>query len=330
MSEYTIADIAKELGVSKSTVSRVINGTGRIGEETRLKVQNWIKEHDYAPNPTARALATNKTFNIAVVIPKDADKGDIPFFQKCLIVITETVECFGYDTLVSFENSSDISTLKRLVNNHKVDGVVLTRLDEEDPAVSFLKQENIPFVGIGTVKDKSIYQVDSDPVAGCFDLTQMILNKGYSNLVLLAGNENHLVNKERFEGYEKAFESNGLALDKGKVYWNMEKSDNVFLHLPEIMKTKPQCLVCMDDVICSTVLLWLRVNEYKVPQDIQVISMYDSFTLENNIPSITALNVNVDEMSRLAGNVIVNLLEEKPVENINQVDYQVKIRNSIL
>lgn len=328
MADFTISDIASELGVSKSTVSRVINGKGRISENTRYRVQKWIKDHGYTPNPMARALAQNKTNNIAVVIPRDADKGDIPFFQKCLVGISETVAVFGYDTILAIEDSIDISILERLVRNHKVDGVILTRLNEDDETVKFLQREKFPFVAIGTVKDNSICQVDSDQYSGCCEMTKSLIRKGYSRLFLIAGNKEHLVNQKRYQGFKKAYEECGLDVSEVCVMWNMEKSENVLSCLPDIMKTNPQCLVCMDDAICTTVLMWLSLNDYQVPEDVQIVSLYDSPVMEHNVPSITALSVNVAAMSRIAGTILIDKLEGKSVPLYNKVGYQLKIRKS--
>ncbi len=328
MADFTIADIAEQLGVSKSTVSRVINGKGRISNETRDRIQKWIDDHGYSPNPMAKALAQNRTNNIAVVIPKDADNVDIPFFQNCLIGIAETASQNRYDTVLAIEDNYDISILERLVCNKKVDGVILTRLDDNDESVKFLVKEQFPFVGIGSLNDDKICQVDSDTVAGCYDITERMLQSGYTHMVLLAGNENHLVSKKRYQGYIKAFEDAGIPVDNLTVEWNMHRSESVMSKLPKIMACNPQCLVCMDDVICSAVLMWLSLNGYKVPDNVQVISLYDSPVMEHHVPSITALSVDVAMLSSIAAKTLIDKLDGKKISTINHVGYEIKVRKS--
>lgn len=325
----TIADIAEELGVSKTTVSRVISGKGRISEETRVRIQTWIRRHNYTPNNIARGLASNRTYNVAVVIPKDADKGDVPFFQNCLIGISEIIARRGYDALVAIESAEDISTLERMVRNHKVDGVLLTRLIEDDWAAQFLAKEKVPFVVLGTSTDESLCQVDSDQTKGCCELTKLVLKKGSKRVVLLGGDKRHLVSKRRYEGFKKAF----AEFDDGKikpldVLWNLNDTESVNKALDTVMKEAPQCLVCMDDVICARVLLYLKQNEYQIPEDIQVVSFYDSAVLENNVPPVTALSVSATELSRTAGTVLLDFLEGKSVPQHSNVAYQIKIRGS--
>lgn len=324
----TIGDIARELGVSKSTVSRVINCKGRIGADTRKRVMERVEALKYTPNPMAKGLVLRKTYNIGVVVPKDADKGDIPFFQNCLVGISEHAYKLGYDTLLAVQDGDDITPLRRLVTNRKVDGVVLTRLEENDEAVEFLKKEDIPFVVMGTSDDDTLYQIDSDQTAGCYEMTKFMIRKGCTRVVVLAGNRNYRVNWCRYEGFAKAWKESGLSDSDRSVFWDVDMNADLERVLPEVLKENPQCLVCMDDAICVSVLKWLRQNDYEVPEDIQVISFYDNPVLENNSPPVTALNVNVFTLTKRASALLVDAIEGRQVPVHTNVNYELKIRAS--
>ena len=146
----TIADVAEALGVSKTTVSRAISGKGRIGRETRERVLAYIEEHDYKPNVIAKGLAQSKTYNICVVMPGEYDVVDLTFFQECLFGIQEIAGSMEYDILLSICRKNDISSLERIIANHKVDGVILMRTFVEDEQIDFLQTKNVPFVTIGS------------------------------------------------------------------------------------------------------------------------------------------------------------------------------------
>ena len=96
----TISDVAEALNISKTTVSRAISGKGRIGEETRKKVLDYIETHNYKPSPLAKGLAQSKTYNIGWVMPGDSEVTDLPFFQRCMIGISEAVAYQDYDILL--------------------------------------------------------------------------------------------------------------------------------------------------------------------------------------------------------------------------------------
>lgn len=327
-SAVTISDIARELGVSKSTVSRVINCKGRIGAETRRRVMEKVRSCNYIPNQMAKGLVLRRTFNVGVVIPKDADKGGIPFFQNCLVGISESAYRLGYDALAIVQGGGDITPLRRAVTNRKIDGVVLTRLEEQDESISFLKQEGLPFIVIGTSGSEDFCQIDSDQVSGCCDMTKFMISKGCRNAAVLAGSRKHKVNSFRLEGFRKAFALSGLFVEGCTVQWDLESFESLSSVLPEVMKKNPQCLVCLDDTICVYVLKWLKMNEYEVPADIQVISFYDNPVLENNMPPVTALDVNVSNLTAKASRLLVDMIEGKAVPCHTKVGYEIKIRES--
>ena len=285
-----------------------------------------VQSCKYVPNPMAKGLVLRQTFNIGVVIPKNEE--DNPFFQNCLVGISESVYKAGYDALIVVQGGGDITPLRRLVINRKVDGIILTRLGEKDESVDFLKKEGIPFIVMGTPDDNEFCHVGSDQISGCYEMTKFMISRGCEKVAVLAGDNKNSVNTFRFEGFKRGFASSGISLDGSVVHWNLENQKDVFSILPDIMKKNPQCLVCMDDIICVYVLKWLKQNDYEVPADIQVISFYDSQVSENNTPPITALNVNVSNLTKKAGSLLVDIIEGKKVPSHTKVGYELRIRES--
>lgn len=342
-----IDEIAKELGVSKSTVSRAISGKGRIGEETRSKILAFIEEHGFKPNLIAKSLAVSQTFNIAVVTPTDTEVQEIPFFQGCLHAISQTITQWDYDVILSVATEHNISAIKRLVRNRKVDGIILTRPLVDDKAISFLKETDLPFLVIGNPGDESIVQIDSDHITGCRDATNHVLDQGYTNHVLLAGNAHHRVNKNRFAGYTQALQSHGIPecieyvrhdeLTVNKItegspiaIWNISSQSAVDAVLHEILPHQPSCLICMDDVIAVKTLHYLTRHHIHIPQDIRLLSFHDSAAMEHNFPPISALHVHIDELGKMAGKTIVDMIEGRPFNTINTLPAEFIIRESSL
>ena len=191
----TITDVAEALGVSKTTVSRAISGKGRIGEETKQRVLEYIEANDYKPNVIAKSLAQSKTYNICVVMPGDYALVDLPFFQEAIMGIQEVATIKEYDILLSICQQDDITGLERVVSNRKVDGVILLRTFEEDPQIEFLMDKNIPFVTTGSTAYKGVMQVDHDHESACRELTSIVLMKKDTRVALLGGNEKIIVNE---------------------------------------------------------------------------------------------------------------------------------------
>ena len=150
---YTIDDIARELGVSKTTVSRAISGKGRIGQATRDRVLAFIKEHDYRPNVVARGLAQRKTYNIALLMPKDYVATEFLFFKDCMNGICEIASAYDYDIIISMVDGEDVSQIERLEANRKVDGIIVSRAVVSSRVQKYLKTCREPFVLIGPTNE---------------------------------------------------------------------------------------------------------------------------------------------------------------------------------
>ncbi len=323
--KVSTSKIAKELGVSKSTVSRALNGKGRISEKTRKMILDKARDYDYVPGQK-KSLPESK--NIAVVIPDDSEKCDIPFFQNCLVGISEAVYKSGYDVILVVQKKNDITPLVRIVQGKKADGVVLTRIVENDENVSYLKNVGIPFVVVGTSPDESVFQIDSDQTEGCAEMTKFMISRGVKKAAVLGGDEKHTVNRMRVNGFMKAFRDLHVDFSENIYCMNIMSLEDVERVLPVILKDNPECLVCLDDFVCVNVLKWLRSNDYEIPEDIQVVSFFDSSVLENSNPPVTALNVSIGLLSKKIGKLIVSIIEKKDVPVHTKVNYELNIRKS--
>lgn len=319
----TIADIARELGLSKTTISRAISGKGRIGEETRSKVLSYIEEHHYHPNRTAKALAQSKTFSIGVVLPADSDLTELPFFQGCLMGICEVAAGYDYDVVVTTVTETDISRLERLIQNTKVDGVILTRTLVEDRPLNYVKSAGIPYLAIGSSEDKNVVQVDVDHEGGCAELTSVLLGSGSQRLAFLSGSQNHIVNRKRFRGFQKALLAQGKMPEADLIFQDLTAAERVLAAVDEAVAGGADCIVCSDDLICSKVISRLDEIGKRIPQDIRVASFYNSVFLENHNPPVTALTMDVKALGAAAAGNLIELIAGNPVEQRKFIDYHI-------
>lgn len=324
----TIADVAKALGVSKTTVSRAISGKGRIGRETRERVLAYIEKHDYKPNAIAKGLAQSKTYNICVVIPGNYEVVDWNFFQACLFGIQEMAETVGYDVLLTACRMNDISSLERIITNRKVDGVLLMRTFLEDAQIEYLQQKKVPFVTTGSTNYAGVVQVDHDHRSACRELTSIILMKNYKKIALIGEDEGYVVTQSRLLGFKEAYEQLGERVDERLLYLNPENRVRVDKTVSEILEEKVDCILCMDDAVASRVLKVLREKHVKVPDDVRVASFYDSTILENNVPSITSLSFDAKELGRAACRILFDLIEGMEVEEKTLLPYEVVLKES--
>ena len=322
--KMTIGDVAEALGVSKTTVSRAISGKGRIGEKTREMVLNFIKEHNYTPSAIAKGLAQSRTFNISFVIPGDSAIVELPFFQNCLSGICESASNQEYDIIISMCNGSDISQLKRAVENHKIDGVILGRTFIDDIAVKYLKKAGIPFVVIGSANESGVVSVDNNHQGGCYELTDMLLTEGFNKLGLIGGSSEHTVTDRRLKGYILACKDRGYSYDEDMIYLdvlNQEMADNV---VQEIIQKGADCIISMDDLICGYVINTLNKISIDLRPNIKLASFYNSPMLDMFKPRITALDFDSVELGREAFGILYNMIELQEVNENTLLGYEIR------
>lgn len=326
--KITIGDVAEALGVSKTTVSRAISGKGRIGEATRNRVLEYIKENHYRPNIVAKGLAKSKTYNIGWVMPGDSNITELPFFQSCMLGISEVAAAHDYDILLSMVFAHDISKLKSVVKNRKVDGIILGRTLVEDESISFLKKSDMPFVVIGSSLDDDVIQIDNDHIGACKELTSIIIMKGIKKLALIGGSMEHVVNQTRRKGFEKALIEQGLGKEAGMVYMDCE-TDNMVEHATEeCLQNGVECIICTDDRVCAAVLNKLNREGVSIPEQIKVASFYDSIMLDSYKPAITSLCYDPKELGMVACTTLFDYINGKQVQKKKLLGYDVMLKGS--
>lgn len=325
--KITIADVAEALGVSKTTVSRAISGKGRIGAGTKERVFAYIAEHDYVPNLVAKGLAQSRTFNIGITVPEEFALVDLPFFKKCLMGVCGYASTVDYDVVVSMTSMNDISQLERMVNNRKVDGVILSRTLIKDIPAEFLKSKGIPFVTIGSCDDPEVIQVDNDHEAACRELTNILLLQNVGRIVLLCGDQRHVVTQKRLKGFMDAMEERGVEVTPDMIRYD---SDGIYADriIDGVLTKQYDCILCMDDSICERVLDRLKQENISVPGQVKVASFYNSSVLERNTPSITSLQFDAQELGRVACRTLLDMIDGREVPGRTLLGYEISMKES--
>lgn len=324
----TIDDIAKELEISKTTVSRAISGKGRISEGTRERVLAYIEKANYKPSAIAQGLANSRTMNIAFVMPGESDIVDMPFFQTCIWGVTSMAARMNYDVFISMVQENDISALISLVDNHKVDGVILGRTYVSDKAISYLMKKVIPFVTVGSSEIPGVIQVDNNDIGGCTELTSILLLKGMKRLALVGGSTAHMVNNNRLNGYRLGFEKAGVAIDESLIHMNVTNAYMVNNIVDSLLLQDVDCIIGMDDSICGLILTKLAKEHIRIPEDIKVASFFNSSLLSHNQPSITSLQYDVAQLGMMSCMNLLNVIEKREVEPRTLMGYEVIMKES--
>ena len=313
---HTLDSIAKELGLSKTTVSRAISGKGRISEETRQKVNKYIKEINYRPSAVARSLAANRTFNVGLVVPADSALGEMPYFQTLMTGVCDRAMDYDYDVLILLADNDGITPLKHAVQNRKIDAVIVSRCERDSKVISFLKDSNIPYVVVGNPMDDEVLYVDHDNQGAAARMIETLIDKGITRMALIGGGENINVTHSRLQGFREGFKNKGLKADESLIFLNMHKSARMDSVLREAISEGAECIVCMDDMLCNSVLNCLHNDGINVPEDVKLCSFYDSNLLSTSKPSITSLYFDAKRLGSECIELLMRNLDRESVTNV--------------
>ncbi len=326
-----LEDIAAALGLSKSTVSRAISGKGRISAETRERVFAAIKEMNYRPNMIAKSLSESKTYNIGVVLPMDSSESEAPFFQTCLMGIGKECAVRDYDAVVITTDKNDLSQLIRVVENRKVDGVIISRPLNTPEMETFLRENAMPFAVLGRSMMPDAVTVDSNHREGCKTLTQYLLMPNAADRVgLLLGNMNHTVNQSRYDGFTDAFAALGMTPVQEMIYTGIESPLQFSKAVSALLRQEPRCILCGDDIICTRLLTELNNLGKRVPEDVWVASFYGSAYLDHYNPPITSLIFDAASLGATAASVLIDMLNGAEVPLETMLSFEMLIRKSTL
>ncbi|SFU31330.1 LacI family DNA-binding transcriptional regulator [Butyrivibrio sp. INlla21] len=332
--KITISDIAKALGISKTTVSRAISGKGRIGSGTKDRVMDYVEKNNYEPNMMAKALAGQRyserqhTHNLAVVWPDDYSAMEIPFFQKLIVGIAEIAANYGYDVMLTMAANDNITGLKRIIENHKVDGAILTRTLVDDVALVYLKERGVPFVVVGSTGYQDILWVDNDNYDACVELIEYILGKGLKRLALIGGSKNHIITRTRFKAFKDAHEKHDIKIDEGLVYLDIENTQKLDDAIKDILSKDVEGIICMDDGFVGEVLTKCAEAGVRIPEDIKIASFYDSTFLENSRPPVTALRFNDRNLGAVTASSLIRSIEGETVPSQRLKNHEIMLRKS--
>ena len=316
----SMKDIARRCGVSVATVSKALNGQPDIGEETRKRISEVAKEMGYMTNAAARALKTNRTYNLGVLLVDESRSGlSHEYFASMLESFKNEAEKRGYDITFINKNAGGKSTsYLRHCQYRGVDGVIVACIDFTDERIQELVDGPIPVVTIDHVFENRI-AVISDNTSGVAELVRYAYNKGHRKIAFLHG-EKIAVTQRRLEGFHKACAELGLEIpeeyirecvyhDTDRCFEETEK----LLDLPD----PPTCIIFPDDF--SYIGGWhsIRGRGLMIPGDISTMG-YDGIQLAKSM-KLTTYSQNTTELGRMAVEKLVSLIEHPKTTTIERI-----------
>lgn len=328
----TIDDIARDLGVSKTTVSRAISGKGRIGPETRERVLEYIQAINYRPSATAKSLAESKTYNLAMVLPQTFIKLDLPFVRQYMSSICEEAMRRSYYVLLCPTTETESDPLVQALDHRKVDAVILTRTMENDPITELLSQRGIPFATIGSLpeqyRDLAVVEADHDQIGGCFRFTRQLLQGRPMKTALLGNDPGYVINQSRMKGFRLACSELGIPEEDSPIRFGLSTEAQCRAAVDELLCAGIRRFICTDQDICGNAMNYLRKTGLRIPQDVQLASLHDTEELEHMDPPVSGLRFDIAELARVTCRELLNYLNGIPHDAKPRLGYEIILRES--
>lgn len=311
----TIDDIARDLGVSKTTISRAISGKGRISEATREKVKEYIKACHYRPSASAKGLAESRTYNMALVLPKSFIQLDLPYIRQVMNAICEEAFNWDYNILMCLSTDEYPESLLRTLDNRKVDGVILSRTVENDALVDMLIERDMPFATIGSLppsmSGKATVEADHDQVGGCWAFSKTILQSSRDKIALLGNDMRYVVNQSRLAGFNKAVEEVDFPRENIFQYAEIKDFRACAAATEELLQKGVRRFIAMDDEICGNILRTLERSAWVTPGDVKIYSLSDNESLGNYRYPVSAVRFDAAELGQIACRELLRCLRDE-------------------
>jgi LacI family transcriptional regulator len=314
--KLTLKQIAKELNISISTVSKSLRDSHEISEETREKVQAFAKLYNYKPNNIALSLKNKKTKTIGIIIPEIVHH----FFATVISGVEQIANEAGYNVIVTLSDESfdkEVINLEMLANG-STDGFIMSLSKETQYKKDFHHLEEVISQGMPIVlfdrvtNDILCDKVIIDDQLAAYHATSYFLQKGIKNIALISTIDYVSVGKLRTEGFFKALKEFGINKNEEFVL-KIENIEEASVLIYDFLMKNPniKSIFAVNELFAVTAIKALNKIGKKVPEDVEIIGFTDGIISQFSSPTITTVSQDGIKMGRQAAKILIDRLEKE-------------------
>lgn len=327
----TLEDVAREANVSTATVSRCLNQSGKVTDETRQRVMSAVERLGYTPNFGARALAAKRTQTIGAIIPTMENA----IFARGLQAFQETLNEQGYTLLVSsngYDPEREAEQIRTLLARG-ADGLLLIGYDRDETLYEYLEMRGTPYlISWAHRKDDRHPAIGFDNFQSMLDLTELVLEEGHRNIAIISGiTQGNDRAADRVAGIRAGlnrFGNGASEIGCIEMPYTVENGSEAF---EALMKgdTRPTAIMCINDVLAAGALQKAQEMGIDVPEDVSITGFDDIEIASLVTPKLTTVHVPHRDMGSLAAQELINLIEKKVSPRSFQLESSIRRRNSL-
>lgn len=316
MNKLTLEQIAELAGVSRSTVSRVVNDQASVKPEVRQRVLEVIAETGYQPNPAARSLATRRSGIIGLAIPRAVQfLFTDPYYPHLIQGVAQTCNAQGC-TLALFLIHSEDEEQKlsaKVLRSQLVDGVIVSASPIDDPLIPQLVENKVPLVMVGRPNELAeVSFVDVDNVEGAYSAVSHLVRLGYERIATITGPLQTMVGLDRRQGYLNALQERGRLVDPTLIVEGDFSEAGGYLAVQRLLPHQPDALFVASDTMALGALRALREAGVAVPEEVAVIGFDDLPQAAIANPPLTTVRQPIRRVGALAVETLLDILTHGP------------------
>ena len=313
MVSLTLEEIARKAGVSRSTVSRVINNQPNVREEVRDRVMQVVEQTGYHPNIAARSLASQRTNVIGLVIPRSVlNFFTDPYFPRLTQGVAEACNRYDYTlSLFLFHTEEDEHKLfPRITRRGMVDGVIIQATYAAHELFEQLHAGDVPFVVAGRPLDdvQSSY-VDVDNVAGALVAVRHLIHQNCKRIAHIAGPLVSTAGLDRLEGYKQALSESGLSINPDLIAEGDFSEISGYYCAQRLLPAHPDAIFVASDIMAIGAMRAIREARLAVPDDIAIVSFDDVPPAAQANPRLTTVRQPIRRMGIKLVETLVDIME---------------------
>ncbi|MER8001454.1 LacI family DNA-binding transcriptional regulator [Streptomyces sp. NPDC095613] len=311
----TLEAVAQRAGVGRGTVSRVVNGAPGVSAKARAAVEAAVAELNYVPNPAARSLVTSRTDSIALVIPESESRlASEPYFSAVIRgVSTELAETDMQLLLILVRDERELRRLTRFVGAHRVDGVLLVSVRQDDPLPALLEELRIPTVLAGRrTPVEPLSHVHADNLGGAAGAVRHLLDRGRTAIATITGPLDMDVGHSRLQGWRDAHVERLVRPDESLVATADFTEEGGRAAMRDLLGRRPDldAVFAASDVMAAGALTELREHGRRVPEDVAVIGFDDSIVARHTVPPLTSVGQPSEDIGRTITRLLLDEIKD--------------------